>query len=751
MSSTSAQQAAKTARKRSNLAFALVSLAAERREAMCIFYDFCRCVDDIADEPIRTIPQKYGELKGWQEAILSWENSWANSTGAPSPVVFPEGTVSISPDGSLERELGAIVLRYRVNPQHLLDIIGGVIQDVEPKLFADFPSLKRYCYGVASAVGMASIKIFGCTDPLSEPFAESLGYALQFTNILRDIREDFEEKGRVYLPQDELAFFGVTPEILIRDKTHAGRHAFLQLQYYRAKHFFNRARRFLTEKDRKPLKAALIMSAIYEAILETIRANEFSIEQRVSLSKVRKIAILAQTLRQLKRPLKPLRRPGKAAVFGAGIAGIGTAVLLGLEGFDVELFEARKFAGGRACSMRDSQTGITLDNGQHIAMGCYRSFLNLAALLGVEKKLRKSSTLDITYIDKGGKRFGMKSPRLPLGAGMAIALCRFKKLSFKDKFAVVRFAMGLRCGLRPQKKETASQWLARCGQTEQSRYALWRPFCVAALNQPLETADAGLFHETLVRSLFAGSEAAAIFLSKVPLGELFYPEAARFLQSIGSQAHLGAQVSSLRFENGNLAGFTIADDPTVRQADLYASALNWQALKKLLPSGDATGNALEQIPAAGILNIHLISDKKLFDEPFVGFLDSPVHWVFDRSDLLNEAERGKKHLYALTLSCPGEWENEASQNIRSMVERELSEHFPECAPINFSRGIVVKTKDATFAARPEVEPLRPDAQNIPGLLLAGDYTNTGLPATMESAAQSAYRLVQCLDKSESFL
>jgi len=743
MSAPEPQAAAQAARSRSNLAFALVSLEPQRRDAMGFFYDFCRLVDDIADEPERSIPQKYGELLGWQDAVLSWTELRAET--APAPNIFPPETRSIPPERGLANTLREICARYQVRTQDLLDIIGGVQQDVEPRLFANFEELRRYCYGVASAVGMVSIRIFGCVEPRSEAFAEALGYALQFTNILRDIREDLLEKKRVYLPQDEMAFFKVTPDTLLSDKPHAGRDRLLRLQYFRAKHFFNRARRILPPKDKDALKAALVMGAIYEEILETIRRKNFPVKKRVSLSKPRKIFLLWRTVRALKKPWPDLHPPGTAAVFGAGVAGMAAAVWLGLEGFDVDCVEAKKIPGGRACSLRERDGALVLDNAQHIAMGCYHNFLDLAELLGVTTKLRKKPVLDVTYVDKGGARAHLRAKNWPLGLGMLYALWKFEKLARKDRWAIVRLALTLRMGGQARPGETAAQWLARHGQTPASLYALWRPFCVAALNQEPETADAALLRETLRRSLLGGARDAAIYFANVPLGELFYPEAERFLRSIGSGIRLGEQVSGLSFEDERCTGYFLNGETEKRSADVTVCALNPQGLKNLLPADSPVAQKLGALGHNGILSVHVFCDQKLFAEHFVGFLDSPVHWVFDRRDLLPESERDERFLYAVTLSAPGALMEASRDEILELLRAEFAAHFPQSAGVKFLQAIVVKSRDATFAAVPGAEALRPDTRAVSGLLLCGDYTATGLPSTLESAADSAHRAVDALN------
>ncbi|MEM9227277.1 MAG: squalene/phytoene synthase family protein, partial [Verrucomicrobiota bacterium] len=244
------------ARKKSNLAFTFMSLEPERREAMAVFYDFCRIVDDIADDPDRPDDWKQQQLDAWRADIEACFRS------QPGPL-------------TLAAELQPIIHRYEVKKEDLLAIIDGVGMDIGGARFQTFRDLQRYCYGVASAVGLVSIRIFGCTHPQTPAFAEALGYALQFTNILRDVVEDRVEMGRVYLPQDELAAFGLTEDDLLDPAQNPACERLFRLCYYRCKHFFNQARRLLPASERQNLKAALVMGAFYEDILEKIAAGGF--------------------------------------------------------------------------------------------------------------------------------------------------------------------------------------------------------------------------------------------------------------------------------------------------------------------------------------------------------------------------------------------------------------------------------------------------------------------------------------------
>jgi zeta-carotene desaturase len=254
-----------------------------------------------------------------------------------------------------------------------------------------------------------------------------------------------------------------------------------------------------------------------------------------------------------------------------------------------------------------------------------------------------------------------------------------------------------------------------------------------------------LLWETLRRSLFGARGDSAIFFSRVGLSDLFRPEAENFLRATGGSIHYGAQVGKLHFENERVRAETAKGEPIV--ADYYVSALPAAALRGLLPETSPLRTQLAAIQPAGILNIHLLCDRRLFDAPFAGLLDSPFHWVFDRSDHLPPERQGQEFLYAVTMSAAGEaWLARRSEDILTAVRAELARFFPAARDAKFLRELVIKTKDATFAARPDAEPARPGPRTSwKNFLLAGDWTATKLPATLEGAALSGEAAAREID------
>jgi phytoene synthase len=256
-------------RKASNLAFALRVLPPARRQDALIFYRFCRILDDIADEPDLSEDERREALEAWQRALST------------EPQLLPPDIVGIIERNGVDRHL-------------LLEILEGVRTDLTVRRYSTFEDVRQYCWRVASAVGLVSIRIFGCDDPASEAYAEALGLALQWTNILRDVGED-ARNGRIYLPQDELERFGVSEEDILAGVRTEAFDRLIRFQAGRAKSFFAAAR--LPAADRRALVPAEIMRAIYSALLARMERDGFDVfAKRYRVPASRKFLLAAFTL-----------------------------------------------------------------------------------------------------------------------------------------------------------------------------------------------------------------------------------------------------------------------------------------------------------------------------------------------------------------------------------------------------------------------------------------------------------------------
>jgi phytoene synthase len=270
-----------TKRSQSNLAFAFISLPKQKRQDITTFYAFCRQVDDAADDPGVPLAERRHWLQGWRRWLRQAE------PGEPG----------------FASELRHLIEKYRIDYQLFEEILLGVEMDLEPVKFQDFDALHRYCYRVASAVGLVSIEIFGYRNPQCKEYARRLGVALQLTNIIRDVNKDLQNGGRIYLPLNELAMFGYSEQAL-RNLTYNDSFVrLMQFQAERAHAFFREAKRLLPDEDRRSMVAAEGMGAIYFALLQRMENDRFRLfEKPYRLNRIEKAmtmlgSIVANSLR----------------------------------------------------------------------------------------------------------------------------------------------------------------------------------------------------------------------------------------------------------------------------------------------------------------------------------------------------------------------------------------------------------------------------------------------------------------------
>ncbi len=262
---------------KSNLALAFVSLPRERRDDITVFYAWCRVIDDIADDPGQPVAERRAALDLWKQAL-------SRAVGGESPLAVP---------------VRALLAKYQLGTEHFLEIIAGVEMDLDAVSYATWDDLRLYCYRVASAVGLVSIEIFGYRDTHCKTYAVKLGLALQLTNILRDVGQDFANGGRIYLPSEDLARFGYTAADLAAGLRNDAFLALMRFETERALAFYRSAAAALPPAERRNMVAAEIMRAVYHCLLHRMMNDGFHVfTRRYSLSRLQKIAlILTTTLR----------------------------------------------------------------------------------------------------------------------------------------------------------------------------------------------------------------------------------------------------------------------------------------------------------------------------------------------------------------------------------------------------------------------------------------------------------------------
>lgn len=264
-----------TKKSQSNLAFAFVSLPKGKRRDITTFYAFCRQIDDAADDPNVPLTERKRWLEGWR--------GWLQQEEMGEP--------------GFAAELRRVIRRYHIDLQLFEEILLGVESDLEPVNYPNFEALHRYCYRVASAVGLVSIEIFGYQNPLCKEYAHILGVALQLTNIIRDVGRDLQNGGRIYLPAAEIRMFGYSEERLRQRIYDPNFIRLMEFQAERAHSFFSQARRLLPPEDRHSMIAAEGMRAIYFKLLQRIEKDRFRVfEKMYRVSRLEKAMIISSQI-----------------------------------------------------------------------------------------------------------------------------------------------------------------------------------------------------------------------------------------------------------------------------------------------------------------------------------------------------------------------------------------------------------------------------------------------------------------------
>jgi squalene-associated FAD-dependent desaturase len=432
-------------------------------------------------------------------------------------------------------------------------------------------------------------------------------------------------------------------------------------------------------------------------------------------------------------------------VIGGGLAGITAAIALAESGADVTLLEARPRLGGATCSF--SRDGLTVDTGQHIFLGCCTAYRGLLDRLGMTEHSTLQDRFDVTVLAPGAdgrpRKARLRRTALPGPLHMLPALGRYPFLSLAERAKVARPALAMRF-VDPADPAADTQrfgdWLARRGQSERTRRALWDLFSVSALNIAGDDASLALAAVVVKTGLLGKNNAADIGVPALPLGELHGDAGGTLLAKLGAQVCLSTKVSAI--EPGE-TGYRIQlaqGEPLA--ADAVVLAVPHEKAAPLIPAGalpEQTVAGWAGLGASPIVNVHVIYDRPVMDLPFVAAIDSPVQWVFDRTRISGLDRPGplKQQYLAISLSAADQYADTPVAELQEQFVPALAELFPAARDAGVAEFFVTRERRATFRQAPGTGALRPKAATArPGLVLAGAWTDTGWPDTMEGAVRS---------------
>jgi hydroxysqualene dehydroxylase len=425
----------------------------------------------------------------------------------------------------------------------------------------------------------------------------------------------------------------------------------------------------------------------------------------------------------------------RVVVVGGGLAGIAAALDCADAGADVTLVEVRPQLGGAAYSFE--REGLRVDNGQHVFLRCCTTYRRLLRRLGSEPATVLQPRLAIPVLAPGGRRGWLRRGALPAPAHLAPALLRYPFLSPRERAGVVGAALAL-ARLDPDDPaldaRTFGSWLADHGQSPGAIEALWNLIALPTLNLPADEASLSLAAFVFQTGLLGARDAGDIGYARVPLSALHGEPAARALTGAGVDVRTRWRAERVVVRPGGLS----VEGPDLRlDADAVIVATPHDRAADLLPDGALPEpDALRRLGTSPVVNLHVVYDRRVLDLDFAAAVHSPVQYVFDRT-----RAAGVEHGQYLAVSLSGAEREMATSpaELRRRYLPALAELFPAARTARVDRFFVTREHAATFRAAPGIRALRPGPRTaIPGLVLAGAFTATGWPATMEGAVRSGH-------------
>jgi squalene-associated FAD-dependent desaturase len=423
------------------------------------------------------------------------------------------------------------------------------------------------------------------------------------------------------------------------------------------------------------------------------------------------------------------------AVVGGGFAGLAAAVRLASAGVRVTVLERRPFLGGRAYSFADPATGDVIDNGPHALMGAYTEALDFLDEIGCGDRLWIQPRLHVTMADPELGVAQVAAPAVPGPLQAPAALLRYGLLSRADRVRLLAGAVRLAARPAALRGETVARALAAVGQSAAACERFWHPLAIATLNEAPELAAAAPFAAVLRRAFFAGARAARFALARVPLSELYATAARSAIESAGGAVWTGATVGTLEV-SAERADAVVLRDGRRLEPDAVVLALPAAALLRVLPPalrGASPFRALAQLDTSPIVSVHLWLERGVgWGSPFLGLLRTRAQWLFDCG-----ATTAGGHRIASVTSGARWWNDASDDEIAEAVLGDARAVLPALRGVGCVRTLVVRERHATLSLTPVADALRPTVHTpLPNLFLAGDWVQTGLPATIEGAVQS---------------
>lgn len=423
-------------------------------------------------------------------------------------------------------------------------------------------------------------------------------------------------------------------------------------------------------------------------------------------------------------------------VIGGGLAGLSAAAALGKAGYSVELFEARPFLGGRATSYplsASEENCEIIDNCQHVLLRCCVNLMDFYKRLGVADRIKFYK--EFYFIEPGGRTSVLRAGHLPAPLHFTGSFSKLHSLSLADKFAIARGLLAIR-GERGKRRDldriTMLAWLQEKKQPEGAIRRFWSQVLVSAVNEDLDRMAASHGFQVFWQGFLASSNSYEMGVPAVPLGDLYTSDTWKGVGNV--RLHLRAPADGVIVERGAIRG--VVTQAGEHSADYYVCALPFERVPGMIPELELDLDGFEHSPITGI---HLWFDRSLTQLPHATLLDRTIQWMFNKS--------GGRYLQ-LVVSASRSLVEMSRADVIALAIRELAEFIPRAAEAKLEKAHVVKEVRATFSAKPGLEQTRPaSATKFSNFFLAGDWTRSGWPATMEGAVRSGYLAAEAVTRA----
>lgn len=416
---------------------------------------------------------------------------------------------------------------------------------------------------------------------------------------------------------------------------------------------------------------------------------------------------------------------GNILIIGGGFAGLSAACYLAEQGFKIRLLEASPKLGGRAYSFEYLPKNDIIDNGQHIMLGCYRNTLEFLNLIGASDKIDIQKNMSVNFVKRGGMYFKLSADGGFYPISLVFGLAKFGAIRIRERIRILSLFINMLFESKENLKYlTVKEWLLKNGQNETTIKALWDILAVSTLNTSIENASAKLFRRILQEIFLKNSKGANIVIPKKGLSDIYCTQAEDFIKKRDGSIHLSEKVNSFCMKNRTVNSI-ITDKNEYSGFDYVISAVPHYALEKFHPGIKSEQPDLN-LEYSTVLTVHIWLNSNPFTEKFYGLIDSEIHWLFNHG----------KHI-TLVISNADKFNKVSENELIALIYSELEEYFPIFYSNLVEEYKIIKEKRATFIPSIESENNRSKLSQVYGnIILAGDWTNTKLPSTIEGAVLS---------------